>query len=1004
MAALTNDQIRQKAYALEDKGASAEDIEEFVRLAKAEQGAGDQQASRVAPSAYGIGTMPVDNAKVADMTVDTARYGPSIIAGMLTGGPGAAPAMAATRAVTTLGPRALELFQKLAATFGSGVLGESAAQRMEKSRGTREEYSLRDVGAAGVTSTMGTPLKVASGGTRVGANVVANVLAGEAGLTISEKGWSVPEGIEDVAVRFGVPAVIGGASVGGAKAGQIAEVQQGVARISEERFMEAGRGVFASEVMKNKPWLSRYEQQFYKDNIAIARKTLDDLNVGVSDVVFESFAKNGLMDESIAVALTPHLNEANKAREAALAARNAYDKAVAKLNDFKAISPNSEEIRKANEAANTFAAEKLAAEDIYRKTLDKLFGSNVPTVADAGSAGGRGEWASEKAAVLDGQYESARNKLYSQIEVGINDPVVSKDDFIDALKAARKRDGAALAGDKAFARVMAKVGTEFGATEKPKDFIGFLKLDGGEAQPQTLSKEAFLNFKNAFAKELANESEFADSANKIAAEAYVAMLRASDAYVSKTYGPDVALAIKNANEVMRGVYQSRATEAMELLRDGKIDRFTDLVLEQGKGAAGKPEEGRFRSIWGQIEDYLAAGSRLGTSASEEAATAASGTFMRDLGQAMKESIASRSLDAASSATSPMIDMAKFTAKLQTLQNQGFNLSFMGIDKPEYVTAARSIAESLQGGALSPKQLDRFIDDAATLGVPRAKTEFEARKLAREYKIANLAGKRNNEEKLILDLRRKAGGLKEADAKLAEAESDPLVRLLSDTSLKLSKDPVLNTEWITRLSEVGPVTARQFMDALAERKMTDTISSIRLALMSRVFMDHMAKDATAATKNGYRIKTDALTEYFFNPKNDARYRTIKAIMGDGEEASRLYDLVGRIKRMEEQSRRVMARPFQSEAIDVARAGGGLFGAVRDVGIWAWTAIVRSTIRLAQQGRYKTLHMLYIDPFWSKKFEAAGRNMEKFLQNPANAVAYRLAQQQDDEAEAERAAAR
>jgi len=966
MAALTNDQIRQKAYALEDKGASAEDIEEFVRLAKAEQGAGDQQASRVAPSAYGIGTMPVDNAKVAEMTKDIARYGPSVVAGLGTAGAGLLPT--------------------LAATAGAGVLGESAAQRMEVAEGTRAEPSIRDVMAAGITSTMGTPLRIGSGLVRAGVNVAANVAAGEAGQAVSEQGWTAPKGVGDVVARYVIPAIIGGASAAGAKAGQIAEVQQGVARISEERFMEAGRGVFASEVMKNKPWLSRYEQQFYKDNIAIARKTLDDLNVGVSDVVFESFAKNGLMDESIAVALTPHLNEANKAREAALAARNAYDKAVTTLNDFKARNLNPEEIRKANEAANKFAAEKLAAEDIYRNTLDKVFGSSIPTVADAGSAGVRGEWASEKAAVLDGAYKAARDKLYTgKVKIGINDPMVSRFELDEALESARNAPNARLKGNKAFERVQAQADKVFNGAP-------------------TISREDFLNFRDRLARELADEGEFANDANKIAAEAYSAITNAADRFVARTYGEPAAAALREANSVMAGVYQSRATEAMELLRDGKIDRFTDLVLEQGKGAAGKPEEGRFRSIWGQIEDYLAAGSRLGTSASEMAATAASGTFMRDLGQAMKESIASRSLDAASSATSPMIDMAKFTAKLQTLQNQGFNLSFMGIDKPEYVTAARSIAESLQGGALSPKQLDRFIDDAATLGVPRAKTEFEARKLAREYKIANLAGKRHDEAKLIVDLRRKAGGLKEADAKLAEAEGDPLVRLLSDTSLKLSKDPVLNTEWITRLSEVGPVTARQFMDALAERKMTDTISSIRLALMSRVFMDHMAKDATAATKNGYRIKTDALTEYFFNPKNDARYRTIKAIMGEGEEASRLYDLVGRIKRMEEQSRRVMARPFQSEAIDVARAGGGLFGAVRDVGIWAWTAIVRSTIRLAQQGRYKTLHMLYIDPFWSKKFEAAGRNMEKFLQNPANAVAYKLAQQQDDEAEAERAAAR
>lgn len=968
MAALTNEQIRQKAYALEDKGASTQEIEEFVRLAKEEQAGSNQQAFRVAPSVYGIGTMPVDNAQVAEMTKDIARYGPSVVAGLATAGAGLLPT--------------------LAATAGAGVMGESAAERMEVAEGTRAEPSIRDVMAAGITSTMGTPLRVGSGLSRVAANVAANMAAGEAGLAVSEQGWSAPQGAGEVAARL-IPAVIGAASAAGAQASKIGEAQQEVRRISvEDRYNEAGRGVFASEVIKNKPWLSKYEQQFYKDNIAIARKTLDDLNVGVSDVVFDSFAKAGLMDESIAVSVTPYLNEANNARNAALAARQAHEKAVITLNDFKARNLNPEEIRKANEAASRSAAQALATEQVYRLQLDKLFGPNVPTVADAASAGKRGEWASKQAQILDDNYKSARDKLYTErVQIGINDPMVSRFDLDQSLEAARNAPGARLKGDKAFERVQAQADKVFN-------------------QRPTISREDFLNFRDRLAKELADESEFANDANKIAAEAYSAITTAADTYVARTYGPDAAAALKEANSVMSGVYQSRATEAMELLRDGKIDQFTDLVLEQGRGkAAGVPKEGRFRSIWGQIEDYLAAGTRLGASASDLAANEASKVFMRDVGQAMKESIASRALDATSSATTPMIDMGKFTAKLQTLQNQGFDLSFMGIDKPEYVTAARSIAERLQGGAMSPAQLDRFLDDAATLGANKAGLEFEARKLARDYKIKNLAGQRHDEAKLIMDLRRKAGGLKEAEAKLAEAESDPLVRLLSDTSLKLSKDPVLNTEWITRLSEVGPVTAKVFMEALAQRGMTDTIKSIRLALTARVFMDHMAKDATAATKNGYRIKTDALTEYFFNPKNDARARTIRSIMEDAgsmsEEGNRLYDLVGRINRMEEQVRRVTARPFQSEAIDVARAGGGLFGAVRDVGIWAWTAIVRSTIRLAQQGRYKTLHMLYIDPFWSKKFEATGRNMEKFLQNPANAVAYRLAQQEDDEAERERA---
>jgi hypothetical protein len=97
-------------------------------------------------------------------------------------------------------------------------------------------------------------------------------------------------------------------------------------------------------------------------------------------------------------------------------------------------------------------------------------------------------------------------------------------------------------------------------------------------------------------------------------------------------------------------------------------------------------------------------------------------------------------------------------------------------------------------------------------------------------------------------------------------------------------------------------------------------------------------------------------------------------------------------------RLNARPYPSNLPDatVLVAGAGrAAGAGANLPIMWVKGIANAAMNLHRQARYATLNLLYIDPVWSKRFEAAGRNVEKFIQNPAAAVAYRLATQQDDE---------
>jgi hypothetical protein len=160
---------------------------------------------------------------------------------------------------------------------------------------------------------------------------------------------------------------------------------------------------------------------------------------------------------------------------------------------------------------------------------------------------------------------------------------------------------------------------------------------------------------------------------------------------------------------------------------------------------------------------------------------------------------------------------------------------------------------------------------------------------------------------------------------------------------------------------------------------------------------MEADVTMKTKGGFRVRVDDVKDYFNNPKHFRRTETLKELMGP-DRWSAVNAMKAPMERASTTLSKLGAKPYQSGIPDatVLAAGAGRFGGVgANLPIMWVKGIANAAMNLHRQARYATLNLLYIDPVWSKRFEAAGRNVEKFIQNPAAAVAYRLATQQDDE---------
>lgn len=944
-----------------DSPPSEAEAEELF-LQAVEQKESSRAASRVAPSPYGIGTMPVDNEQVAEMTKGAARFAPAVVAGMATGGAGLIPTLAATSL--------------------AGAGGEVAAEGMEVAEGSRQGMSGRDIAAAGITSTMGTPLRVGSGLGRAGVNALANLAVGEAGQAVQEGGWQAPEGLVEYATRFGLPPALGAAGSVASKAAETATAaRRVVSDLSGERMVPVGKGVLLSHVLGDK--YSPLEQRLWRDNVAMVHREADNMTVGLSDYIQRTFASTGLVDEELAQELVPYLGKLKEAETNHAAAIQARDAAEARLKDLRSKGLAPEVLADVEKEATMWGAKAVETESLRQSALKTILGDSPPTLASANAAT-RLEAVSGQVKVLDEAYASARNKLYGEkVGIGLNEPMVSKTDFDSALNSARG-SGTKLAGNSAFTRVK---------TQAEKVFAG----------REELSREDFLNFRDRLAKDLADESEFADSANKIAAEAYAALTNASDAFIRRS-NPAKADALKRANKVMSEVYGSRASDALEKLRAGDIDGFTDTVIKQGNSKT--EASGTARSIWTELTSYAKAGTRLAAASGDSQANEAVMAFYNNLGKAMKDSIAMRALDGASSASQPVMNMDKFTADLMKLANTGFDLKYLGIRDINHVKAARSIAETLQDKVMTPAQLDQFLEDAATLGASKAGVKLRVEAKAQEYYLNKLRNPLYNQKKLVDEITELTGSLKATEAALEAAKADPIAQLLDGTGLGLSKDPINNGQWISRMIVAGPQVAGAAVDALEKTGKHELLKNIRLAAIAHVFQGFMEADKTGKTQLGFRVKLGDVKDYFGSASNFRRNETLKALLGTGDDGQwkRIEMLKGPLERAESALTKLKARPYQTDIPDAAilAAGGArLGGGVKNIPFIGWIRpMVNAAMNLARQGRYKTLHLLYIDPYWSKRYEMAGRSMEKFLQNPSAAVAYRLANQEDDEAQAER----
>ena len=894
-----------------------------------------------------------------------ARYGIPVAAGIAaTPFTGGMSALAAAATMSGVGA-------------GSGAIGSTIAQLIEMASGERPELSGRGIMADTVLGA--TPTKVTGGAMgRFLANVPSAIATSEISRWLelgNDKYSPKPKDTGEAISRYLVPATITGTlSVIGGNGSTVAE---GGARAAEIRNARMGGGVTLTDVF---PSMSKLEAVQLTRGSAIAHNALQSMDVNIAEEVARAFP-TAQSDPALARDLSKHVNSLTRLQDEAVKAAGAAQNAAILAQDAKiklgAEMPGLE--AKAKEAA----LEAIKRTWLYKAGVNTNFGFNAPDLT-AVAKGRRMENVAALATAAKDTAKSAIGELYAKAGVGLNEPVASLNGVlanIDSMAGA----GGKLEGNIARDDIKKAIIRAFPQPEPTPTVLD--SLGRPMAAPKadtTITLEGYRNLRDKIAASLVNDGQDPKMANKIAGAAYGAVRDASDAFVSSTR-PGAFQSWKTAQAAAASEFKARETDAMGMLADGKADELYDKILSEGAGPVIKVLKAYQSVIKSTFDLTNPKGAGDALKASE--------LFGEGVNKLIRDTAIDRSVSRGIGFDRDFrgVNFQKLTEELQSLASRGFDPYGLGLGSKEQIASIARVSASAKNGGYTVSELDQLLKELPGIGVDAAGARIDYQRAVRDEMISSGAVSRAAETKRISAAAGKAKLDSDAiQAIYDKAAKDPLVQLLNNTDMKLSKDVVDNIKWVDRLLTVGPETAADFADALTKGGRGTELTKIREAATATVM-----RRFKPVGDGPQKINLQSISDFFFSENMASKIGsdTLRSIMGVSEYnnlvvkyAKPIRDILATQKLLQ-QSDSAVREIMNPNAVRLRGNAGGVVANI---------PILREIIGLEQAGRYKTLYTLYIDPKWAPRFAAAGSNIDKFVaNNPVNATVLKLAMSQDDE---------
>ncbi len=813
----------------------------------------------------------------------------------------------------------------------SAVLGNKFTQNSRINRGAQEEFDEGQLASDVILNA--TPF-VNAGKLlpKVATNIASSVASQEAASLARGEGHI---GGGEVAITSLLTGTLSG--LGRAGGG----VRNKAAQAETIRKARDGGSVALSEVF---PSLRELEARVVgADEFATA--IIRDMDSGTATKLFRQFG--GVAEDpkvakelsGLVKALTPLQKRVEDANKALVRAKDGYSKAMATQS---AAMPEFK--RKAEQAAFDVATAEYARQGMVRS----MFKDILPDVGKVAEGARRTRLTKIAGAARDSA-KGGMDQLWKATGLGINSKQVMRDDLLTAIKNIRKGP---LAGKDAKAAFAEAADATFG-------------------NKASFTRERYMDFRDRFANKLVEEGGDPDRANAIAAEAYKVVKKSADRYVKGNLSSQQQDAWTNFNKLSASYYSAKGTDVMDIIAKGDADELINK-LSEGEGIN-----------LGQLKKYTKSIRDVGGDDAANLFRDDVNALIRDglIDSAVIRGTGARGLEA--------IDSKKLISAVDALDSRNFPVQSLGLGSKSQI---RQLAQLAEGGQYNRQELNQIFANLNKVGISKAKGRLDYFKELRKTLISNGGARAVKTNSRLIKARNDAKlSVADADEVLKKAKADPMIEMLSETGLKLSKDPVNNIGWASKLTGTDRETTSAFARAMTKSGRTKELQQTKEAAVAATMMSFF-KDEVG---QGAAIHVEKMNT-FFNAVEGKRGRdALRGLIGNEEYAN---------------LKRAFMQPVEkiaSTRIDLDRVNpsvldslGGTARAPAPGGITGYVPLGPIRQALANK-RYKTLYKLMVDPVTSKKWAKAGGDMEKFIAaSPVNSAIMRILGQQEDELEAER----
>lgn len=942
------------AAANADKAGDSAGAKRLVELAQQEQQAPVAEQPQTAPvqqpspyteamtaaaRAGGMGGLGMSAPILPEYGPDIVRYGGPMAAGLVTA-PVSAP---------------------LAITYGvlSAAGSEFLAQAAEKQQGSREEFAPRQIGAAGAFG-FATPVKfapkIAPGVVNFLTNAGINIGASELGRYIEKGEYEVPTlAFKDVASRFGFPVAAAGlTSAVKIKASNLAETAAQRESISSGRF---GGSVMASEIL---PKYTGLEAKVIADGNELAVKALNDLDAEIGPTLAKAY--EGAKDSAeIAAQLTPHVNELTSLQQSARLARDEANRLEAQAAEAIA-SQRSDALNLKADAKE--AAMKAAVENyVYNQGKERIFGGvsqKIGTIVSGASMQNlRGVAKAAKEST-----EAGLDRIWSNAGVGLNDTIVSVKDIVESATRASAK-GLGLEDQLVKTEFIETLGKALGKVDP--DQTGKISLAG------------FRQLRDKFVQELTAKTGDANYANRVASTSYDVIKDAANSYVEKNL-PGQAEKWKFANAASAAIYKAKKSNVIDLISEGNMDGVLSLMKKEGMA---KP-------ILAEIDAYAASIAGTQTRGAKYAAV----RFKQDTIDAMRDTLVEDSLHfgKGQDSSAKIVDFPKLISTLDELRQRKFPVELLDLGTPDDIRKLARVASAGGEGGMTSDQFSKYIDNRKNFGAGAAAARTSYDKAYKDFLISNDVKTRANAAARMTK-EAKAAGFKAGEIEAAQiaAQSDPIIALLSDTKMGLSKDPAQNGKWIASLFSMSPSTVGQFVDKLKQSGRGVLLEDIKKSAMADVMRDTFSKTQDVVNK---KTNVKNLLNFFEGENGKQRSQILETLMGADEYSNFKKNFSEPIKKIVQTRESLSGKyPSPDDFVRPAISAKGLATGT-PTGATLFKTAYDNVKKLVDEQRYNLVYTLYVNPSTANAYAKSMYDMDKFISSSAaNSMAIRLAMQQD-----------